>query len=110
MTSSSPQSNKPRSSVFTVSLILGMLLVPLSAVAAAAVISDSGDAGTVETSGAAMVAEVPETIVTTTAAETVKTVFVTDAPTFTSADLEAACGEEGWELVEREADGTINEL
>ena len=110
MTSRSPQSSKPRSSMFTVSLILGMLLVPLSAVAAAAVISDSGDAGTEETTEAVMVAEVPEAIVTTTAAETVETVFVTDPPTFTRADLEAACGEQGWELVEREVEGTINEL
>ena len=110
MTTRSSQGNKPRSSVFTVSLILGMLLVPLSAVAAAAVISDGGDAGTEETVEAVTVAEVPEAIVTTTAAETVETVFVTDPPTFTRADLEAACGEQGWELVEREVEGTITEL
>jgi len=84
-----------------------MLLVPLSAVAAAAVISDSGDAGTEEM---VMVAEVPEAVVTTMAAETVETVFVADPATFTRADLEAACGEQGWALVEREAEGTINEL
>ena len=110
MTTRSSQGNKPRSSVFPVSLILGMLLVPLSAVAAAAVISDSGDAGTEETVEAVTVAEVPEAIVSPTAAETVGTVFVTDPPTFTRADLEAACGEQGWELVEREVEGTITEL
>jgi hypothetical protein len=87
-----------------------MLLVPLSAVAAAAVISNGDDGGSGDTAEVALVAEVPGTAVTTTEAETLETVFVTDAPAVTRADLEAACGEQGWELVEREAEGTINEL
>ena len=106
MTSRSPQSSKSRSSMFTVSLILGMLLVPLSAVAAAAVISNGDDAANGPTATTMAAAEVSST----TAAETVEAVFVTDAPSFTREDLEAACGEQGWELVEREAEGTINEL
>ena len=110
MTSRSPKSKATRSSTFTVSLILGLLLIPLSAVAAAAVISNGEDPGSGTVEEVAVAAAVPETTVTTTEADTVETVFVTEAPTFSREDLEAACGEQSWELVEREAEGTIGEL
>jgi len=61
MTSPSPRKTKPRSSMFTISLILGLLLIPLSAVAATALMSNDG-----ETDGddvGAIVVEVPETTV-----------------------------------------------
>lgn len=109
MTSRSPRKNQPRSSTFTISLILGLLLIPLSAVAATALISnDDGETG--EDDAAVVVVEVPETTVPTTEAATAETVFVTEPPTATRADLEAACGPEGLELVERELDGTITDL
>jgi hypothetical protein len=109
MTSRSPRKNQPRSSTFTISLILGLLLIPLSAVAATALISnDDGETG--EDDAAVVVVEVPETTVPTTEAVTAETVFVTEPPTATRADLEAACGPEGLELVERELDGTITDL
>ncbi len=108
MTSPSPRKTKPRSSMFTISLILGLLLIPLSAVAATALMSNDG-----ETDGddvGAIVVEVPETTVATTEAAVAETVFVTEPPTATRADLEAACGPEGLELVERETEGTITDL
>ncbi len=109
MTSRSPRKNQPRSSTFTISLILGLLLIPLSAVAATALISnDDGDTG--EDDAAVVVVEAPQTTVPTTEAATAETVFVTEPPTATRADLEAACGPEGLELVERELDGTITDL
>ena len=109
MTSPSPRKSQPRSSMFTISLILGLLLIPLSAVAATALMSN--DDGEVENGDAGVVVvEVPETTVTTTAPVVAETVFVTDPPTATGADLEAACGPEGLELVEREAAGTITDL
>jgi hypothetical protein len=109
MTSRSPRKNQPRSSTFTISLILGLLLIPLSAVAATALISnDDGETG--EDDAAVVVVEVPETTVPTTEAVTAETVFVTEPPTATRADLEGACGPEGLELVERELDGTITDL
>jgi hypothetical protein len=109
MTSRSPRKNQPRSSTFTISLILGLLLIPLSAVAATALISnDDGETG--EDDAAVVVVEVPETTIPTTEAVAAETVFVTEPPTATRADLEAACGPEGLELVERELDGTITDL
>ena len=45
MTSRSPRKNQPRSSTFTISLILGLLLIPLSAVAATALISNDDEIG-----------------------------------------------------------------
>jgi hypothetical protein len=65
--------------------------------------SDGDDAGVV-------LVEVPETTVTTAGSGTAETVFVTEPPTATRADLEAACGSEGLELVEREAAETITDL
>lgn len=108
MTSPSPGKSQSRSSMFTISLILGLLLIPLSAVAATALMSSDGETG--EDDAALVVVEVPETIVPTTEAVEAETVFVTEPPTATRADLEAACGHEGLELVEREAEGTITDL
>jgi len=109
MTSPSPRKSQPRSSMFTISLILGLLLIPLSAVAATALISND-DGETDGDDAAVVVVEVPETTVSTTEAPEAETVFVTEPPTATRADLEAACGPEGLELVERELDGTITDL
>jgi len=108
MTSPSPRNTKPRSSMFTISLILGLLLIPLSAVAATALISSDGESESDD--AGVIVVEVPETTVPTTEAVEAETVFVTEPPTATRADLEAACGPEGLELVEREAAGTITDL
>ncbi|MFV9673016.1 MAG: hypothetical protein ACNYZH_07285 [Acidimicrobiia bacterium] len=109
MTSPSPRKSQTRSSMFTISLILGLLLIPLSAVAATALISNDGE--TDEGEAAAIVVDVPETTITsTTEAVAAETVFVTEPPTATRGDLEAACGEEGFELVEREAAETITDL
>ena len=110
MTSRSPKGKTTRSSTFTVSLILGLLLIPLSAVAAAALISNGEGTDSEVAEIAVVAAAVPETVVTTAEPESVETVIVTEAPTFTREDLESACGEQGWELVEREIDGTIGEL
>ena len=110
MTNRSPKSNTTRSSTFTLSLILGLLLIPLSAVAAAAVISSDGDPGVEAVEPVVAAAEAVDTTVATTMPEAVETVIVTEAPTFTRQDLEAACGDQGWELVEREIEGTIGEL
>lgn len=107
MTSRSPESSNSRSSRFTISLILGLLLIPLSAVAAAAVISND-EAPPAEV--AAAVGEVAPTTTTALEGEAVETVFVTEPPVPTKADLEAACGDEGWDLVEREVDGSITDL
>ena len=108
MTSPSPRNTKPRSSMFTISLILGLLLIPLSAVAATALISSDGESEADD--AGVIVVEVPETTVPTTEVLEAETVFVTEPPTATSADLGAACGPEGLELVEREAEGTITDL
>jgi len=94
--------------MFTISLILGLLLIPLSAVAATALISSDGESESDD--AGVIVVEVPETTVPTTEAVEAETVFVTEPPTATRADLEAACGPEGLELVEREAAGTITDL
>ena len=108
MTSPSPRNTKPRSSMFTISLILGLLLIPLSAVAATALISSDGESEADD--AGVIVVEVPENTVPTTEVLEAETVFVTEPPTATSADLGAACGPEGLELVEREAEGTITDL
>jgi hypothetical protein len=85
MTSPSPRKSQPRSSMFTISLILGLLLIPLSAVAATAPISNDGE--TDEDDAAVVVVEVPETTVPTTEPVVAETVFVTEPPTATRADL-----------------------
>ena len=110
MTSRSPRKSPSKSSAFTISLILGLLLIPLSAVAAAALISSDDGSGSAAVEPAVVVAEVQETTVTTTETADAETVFVTEAPTATAVDLEAACGSDGLELVEREAAGTITDL
>ena len=100
MTSPSPRKSQPRSSMFTISLILGLLLIPLSAVAATALISN--DDGEAENGDASLVVvEVPETTVTTTTPVVSETVLVTEPPNAPGADLEAACGPAGLELVKR---------
>ena len=83
------------------SFLLGLLLVPLSAVAAFALVAG----GTTE----ATPAMAAEETTTTTAVEVVETVAV---PTTADpvADLTAACGDDGWALVGAEADGTISDL
>lgn len=110
MTSRSPRTSQSRSSMFTISLFLGLLLIPLSAVAATALMSNGGGTGTDGDEASVVVVDVPETTVTTTEPATSETVFVTEPPTATRADLETACGSEGLELVEREAAETITDL
>ncbi len=110
MTSRSPRTSQSRSSMFTISLFLGLLLIPLSAVAATALMANGGATGTDGDEASLAVVDVPETTVTTTESATSETVFVTEPPTATRADLETACGAEGLELVEREAAATITDL
>jgi len=89
---------------FSTSLIIGLLLVPLSAVAAVALVSPDAPA---QTDAPAVVAmTLPET--TTTSSTVVET---TVAPEIASAeDLAAACGDAGLSLVSKEADATITPL
>jgi len=110
MATRSSKSNQAGKSTFTLSLILGLLLIPLSAVAAAALISSDDGSTSTTIQAEPIVEEAPETTVTTAETVEAETVFVTEAPSATSADLEAACGPDALELVEREADGTITEL
>jgi hypothetical protein len=87
------------------SLIIGLLLVPLSAVAAVALVGPDASATTATTVAAATT--LPDT--TTTTATTVPE--TTAAPEIASRDdLVAACGSDGLSLVTKEADGTITPL
>jgi len=86
---SSPRSKKGVS----LSVVLGILLVPLSAYAASSL---------VETSGVAESVTAPET-------SPVLEPAVTAAPS-TGADLETACGEAGLAMVAAETAGTISQL
>jgi hypothetical protein len=76
------------------SVILGTVLVPLSAFAASVLISNGSGVEAVATS--------------TTAPPVSDTVFA--AQTATPSDLEAACGEAGLILVEAESDGSATEV
>jgi hypothetical protein len=80
---------------------MGLLLVPISAVAAFALVAGES------TEPAPEMTAVETT--TTTEALVVETVAI---PTTVdpAADLAAACGDDGWTLVAAEADGTITEL
>lgn len=89
-----------RKGTFTISMILGLLLIPLSAVAAIALVDRS--APDIDASASA-VAE-PISVVTPAVVAT------TVAGSYTNADLALACGDDGWALVEKEAGGTINDL
>ncbi len=93
---------KPKSgSRFSTSLIIGLLLVPLSAVAAVALVNPDAAAESEEAVAAEFVAETT----TTAAAEEIVIPEIASAD-----DLAAACGDEGWTLVAKEADATISPL
>jgi hypothetical protein len=95
---------KSGGSRFSASLIIGLLLVPLSAVAAVALVSPDTPAE------AATVAATETTLNETTTTSTT-TVETTIAPEIASAaDLAAACGEQGLSLVDKESGGTISPL
>lgn len=83
----------------SVSLVVGTLLIPMSAVAAVW-LSDSG--GETETSSSQPPAPAPVEAVSTAASGD-----VTGPPT---ADIEAACGPEGMILVDLEAAGAITDV
>lgn len=85
-----------RRSTFTISMILGLLLIPLSAVAAIALV----DRSTPEIDESAPIVAAPVSAVVATTA----------AGSYTDADLAHACGDDGSALLEKEADGTINSL
>lgn len=89
-----------RRNTFTVSLILGLLLIPLSAVAAMALV----DRGTPEVDESAPASADQVSAATTPVAAT------TGAESYTDADLAAACGADGWALVEKESGGMITGL
>jgi hypothetical protein len=91
----------------TWSLLAGLALVPLSAVAAFALVSPSERPGgnDVEYAAADLVATSVATAPTTAARG--ETVVVVEPATATRADLEAACGPDGQALVEREYAGDI---
>lgn len=86
----------------SISVILGTLLVPLSAVAAM-VLTDPSDPAP---------QSAPELTSTTQAATTSSAAseVAFDVPVATQADLEMACGPAGMELVAFEVDGTITEI
>ena len=115
MTDSKPQRAGRGTNRFTISLILGLLLIPISAVAAVALISQEEDPAATQEETIEVASPTPEAtievVTTTIAAPAVsETMVVTESPTATSADLAIACGDEGMQLVEREADGSIDEL
>ena len=115
MTNSTPQRAGRGTNRFTISLILGLLLIPISAVAAVALISQEEDPAATQEETIEVASPTPEAtievVTTTIAAPAVsETMVVTESPTATSADLAIACGDEGMQLVEREADGSIDEL
>lgn len=80
----------------TVSMIVGTLLVPLSAVLAVWL------TGANDPAGAETTASVPPTTLATTPQTT--------AARITEADIEAACGPDGMQLVTLEAKGTITDV
>lgn len=83
----------------SLSMILGTLLVPLSAVAAIW-LSDPGQVAEAET----------PTTTTTPVATTAQTTQVFDSAGATEADLRAACGYVGMTLVDAERNGTISDV
>ncbi len=84
------------------SLVVGLLLVPLSAVAAVALVNPDA---TAEPEEAVAVEMIVEEVTSTTTAEAI------EIPEIASDDdLAAACGEQGLALVEKEAAGTISPL
>lgn len=87
------------------SLIVGMLLVPVSAVAAVALVNPDASAESEEVATeVAPVTAVAESVTTSTLADVV-------VPEIASADdLALACGEQGLALVTKEADATISAL
>ena len=89
-----------RRNTFTLSLILGLLLIPVSAVAALALV----DRTVTDDDALAAASAEPLSAVTTVVAANAA------AEPTTEADLAMACGDEGWALVEKEIDGTINGL
>jgi len=95
---------KGGASRFSTSLIIGLLLVPLSAVAAVALV-------TPDTSAAAETAAVAETTLPESTTTSTLSVEPTVAPEIASADdLAAACGDQGMSLVAKEADASISPL
>jgi hypothetical protein len=91
-----------RSRAYTPSLVIGLLLVPVSAVAAFALVANQPtDIGTE-----------PMMPVTTVAAPVAATTAPARAATPSPAgpDLAAACGEDGMKLIDAETDGTITDL
>lgn len=94
---------------FAASLIIGLLLIPVSAVAAYAIVSGSSDTDSPASTVAMTTAETTSTApapTTTSAGET----FVVEPVSATREDLERACGEDGFTLVAAEADGTISDV
>lgn len=86
---------------FSTSLIIGLLLVPLSAVAAVALVNPDATAESGETVAT-------EVVATTTTSQAIDEYEI---PEIASAgDLELACGDEGMELVLKEGEGTITAL
>lgn len=115
MTNSTPRRAGSGTNRFTISLILGLLLIPVSAVAAVALISQEEDPAAAQEETIEAASPIPETTIeaittTITAPAASETLVVTESPTVTSADLAIACGDEGLQLVEREANGSIDEL
>lgn len=81
----------------TVSMIVGTLLVPVSAVLAVW-LTGANDPAEAETTASASTTTLPTVPVTTT------------SDGVTDADIEAACGPDGMQLVDLEAEGTITDV
>jgi len=99
-------SEKPKGgSKFSTSLVIGLLLVPLSAVAAVALVNPDAAAEPEEVVAAEIVLE---TTTTTTVEAEAEDIVVAEIAS--GDDLAAACGEQGLSLVMKEAEATITPL
>jgi hypothetical protein len=99
MTGRNRGTSRAAKNTLSLSMILGTVLVPLSAVAAIW-LSDPGQVAEAETT--------PST--TTPVATTVQQTAVFDTAGATEADLKAACGYVGMTLVDAERNGTISDV
>lgn len=100
MSNRTESAKKPGGSKFSTSLVIGLLLVPLSAVAAVALVNPDAAAESEE-----MTEAVVEEATATTAAEELVVPEIASGD-----DLELACGEQGLALVTKETEATISPL
>lgn len=100
------QAGRSQRGRFGVSLIVGMLLIPVSAVAAYGLMSRSGG----ETEQAASAAGGVAGIEAFAAQQPAGSTAATDPSSSIDADLQSACGDDGRSLVDLEASGQITDV